>query len=167
MRETHYRALLRAPVEDGQVPGGPVFDTFRAGIVLIDQAEQNEMAGVTRWEAGNFKIVMHQLVVFRIRVIFTREVPFLMVVAWAPGEHGADVEFFALNLADHGLRGHTLAGVLIVATAGRVEVMIPGVPLVARRIDPARHPERQLDRRTRVAFRHHELFRYRKILRPH
>src|SRR5262249_44489777 len=53
------------------------------------------------------------------------------------GQHAADVERFAQNMAHHVLREDALRGILIMQTPGGVNVMIAGIPAEGGRVDPA------------------------------
>ena len=88
---------------------------------------------------------MHQpLSGLRQRMIVAAEELFLEIVRRSPGEHGRNVEAFSGNLRPHVFRTNAFGGVLIMRTSRRMDMVIPGVPPVARRIDPARQPEQPL-----------------------
>ena len=133
-----------APLQDRQVPGRPVLEPLRAGIVLILQAEQHEMAGVARREAGDLQVVVHQPRRRRQRMIDAAEELLLEVVRRPPGQHRREVERFAVDLRPHVFRPDALGRILVVRAAGRVDVVIAGIPAVLRRIDPAQQLKDQL-----------------------
>src|SRR3954465_8371496 len=88
---------------------------------------------------------MHQpLSGLRQRMIVAAEELFLEVVRRSPGEHGRDVEAFSGNLRPHVFRTNAFGGVLIMRTSPRMDMVMAGVPPVARGIDPARQPKQPL-----------------------
>src|SRR5207248_10297349 len=99
MRKSRQCALRFGPAQDGQIPRGPLFDARTVRIILVGQADQNEIAGVAGGKAGNFQVVLHQTVWFRERMILAAEKLFLIVVASVPSKQGTDVYFLAADLA--------------------------------------------------------------------
>src|SRR5437870_5050963 len=75
-------------------------------------------------------------------MVLATEKLFLIVVAGAPSKDRADVQFLALDLAHHIIRLHAFGRILIMRAAGCMHVMITGVPMVFRGIDPALHGKR-------------------------
>ena len=130
MREADDRALRPCPLQDRQVPGRPVFEPLRAGIVLVLEPEQHEMAGVARREAGHLQVVVHQARRRRQRMIDAAEELLLEVVRRSPGQHRREVERFAVDLRPHVFRPDALGRILVVRAAGRVDVVIAGIPAV-------------------------------------
>src|SRR5262249_26520880 len=65
------------------------------------------------------------------------EVTLLVVPARAPAQAAADVEVLAQDVPHHVLGGDALGGALVVRAAGRVDVVVAGVPAARRRVDPA------------------------------
>ena len=61
----------------------------------------------------------------------------LVVEARPPGQVAADLQVFAQAVAHHVLGVHAFGRVGVVRAAGRVDVMVAGVPAEQRRIDPA------------------------------
>src|SRR2546423_2159191 len=102
------------------------------------------MAGVARRKARNLEIVMHQFVRFGEWMVFAAEELLLVVVAGTPGEHRADVQFFAEDLAHHVIRLDPLSWILVMRTARGMHVMVAGIPVILGRIDPAVHGEGSL-----------------------
>src|SRR5207237_10457358 len=76
-------------------------------------------------------------------MVLATEKLFLIVVAGAPSKDRADVQFLALDLAHHIIRLHAFGRILIMRAAGCMHVMITGVPMVFRGIDPALHGKRK------------------------
>src|SRR3954447_23882341 len=77
-------------------------------------------------------------------MIAATEELFLEVVRGTPRQHGGDAQPFTGNLRPHVLRQHTFGWVLVVRASGRMDVVIAGVPPVARGIDPADEAEQPL-----------------------
>jgi len=50
MCESNDRALLFPPLQNGQIPGGPIFDALGAWVILIFESQQNQVTGVARRE---------------------------------------------------------------------------------------------------------------------
>src|SRR5262252_5696417 len=94
---------------------------------------------MARRESGNFQVVVHQSVGLRERMVFATEKLLLIVVAGAPSKDCADVQLLALDLAHHIIRLHAFGRVLVMRAAGRMHVMITGIPMVFRWVDPALH----------------------------
>src|SRR5580692_6340470 len=97
-------------------------------------------------------------------MILAAEKLLLIVVARSPGQYGSDVQLLTLNLTDHVLRSNAFGGILVMRTAGGVHVMVAGIPVVLRRIDPSQHRERHLVRARRA---YCDLFRLSLILWTH
>ena len=135
-----------AHLKIGQVPGGPVFDALRAGIILVLQIQQHDVTRMAGGEAGNFQVVVHDPVGRGELVVGGGEVLLLMVVIGAPREDARDVQALSQNLADHVLGLDALGGVHVMRAAGGVNVMVAGVPAVLRGIDPAIETEGELAR---------------------
>ncbi len=77
-------------------------------------------------------------------MIGPREKLLLKIVGRPPGENGGHAQRLAVDLRPDLLGQHPFGRVLVVGTAGRVNVVIPGIPPVARGVDPASQPEQQL-----------------------
>ena len=60
-----------------------------AGIVLLLQTQQHDVAGVAGGEAGDLEVVVHQPVGLRERVVLAGEELLLVVVIGTPGEHAS------------------------------------------------------------------------------
>src|SRR5262245_62230978 len=99
MGEADYRALRLCPLQNGQVPGRPVFDHFSAGIVLVFETQQNQMAAVARRESGYFQVVTHQVLGGREPIYLRFEELFLMIIAGSPGQDCADIETLTENMS--------------------------------------------------------------------
>ena len=87
MREAGDGALRFRPSEDGQVPGRPILDLARAGIVLVAQSQEDEMPAVARREAGDLQVVAEQRVLRRHLVVTGLEELPLVIVGRTPIEH--------------------------------------------------------------------------------
>ena len=142
MREADTAPCDLRPPEDRKVPARPVLDALRAGIVLLLQPQQHEVAGVAGREAGDLDVVAHQVLGGGEAVVLALEELLLEIPARAPAQHAADVQVLAQDVPHHVLRLDALGGLLVVRAAGRVDVVIAGVPAHLRRIDPALEPER-------------------------
>src|ERR1700756_5250336 len=77
-------------------------------------------------------------------MVLATEKLFLIVVAGAPSKDRADVQLLALDLARHIIRLHAFGRILVMRAAGCMHMMIPGIPMVFRGIDPALHGKRNL-----------------------
>src|SRR5262245_45497827 len=110
-------------------------------VILIGQPEQYQMPGMARRESGDFQVVVHELVWPGEWMILAAEELLLVVVARSPCEHGADIQFLALDLAHHVIWLHTFRGILVVRTTRGMYMMVPGIPAIFRRIDPPLHRE--------------------------
>ena len=124
MSESDDRTLRPGPLQDREIPRGPVLDPMRPRIVLIFQSEQHEMAGVAGRKSRHLEVVMHPAIGFRQRVVLPRKELFLVVVTGSPCQHRADVERLAVDLTHHVLGQHAFGGVLIVRAACGMHVMI-------------------------------------------
>ena len=122
--EAYNCALRLAPAQNRQVPGGPVLDAFRAGIVLLGQPQQHQVAGVAGRESRNLEVVVHEFIALRERMVLAAEELLLVVVARTPGEHASHVEFLSQDLAHHVLGPDALGGVLVMRAAGGVDVVV-------------------------------------------
>src|SRR5215510_12258744 len=143
MREAGDRALALRPLQDRQIPRRPIFQDLDAGIVLFFQSQQDEVAAMRRREARNLEVVTHQVLARRELVVFGLEELFLEVITRPPGQHAADVERLAQNVADHVLRHHALRRAFVMHAPGGVDVMIARIPAELRDVDPPFEFERQ------------------------
>ncbi len=87
------RRVLR---QGGQVVGG-----VAAGRGLLAQAQQAQVTGLVRTEAGDLDIVADQVGGLGDGVFGTGEELLLVVEARTPGEGGADFEILADGVDDH------------------------------------------------------------------
>src|SRR5215469_11965737 len=99
------------------------------------------MSGMARRESRDFQVVVHEPIWFGEWMILTAEKLLLVVVARSPCQHRADIQFFALDLAHHVIWAHTFRGILIVRATGSMYMMVSGIPVIFRRIDPPLHSE--------------------------
>src|ERR1700738_4632630 len=100
------------------------------------------MSSMTRWEPGNLQVIMHQPIRLREGMVPAAKKLLLVVVAGSPGQHRADIQFLAADLAHHVVRLHTFRGILVVRAPGGMYVMVARIPAVFRGVDPALHGER-------------------------
>ncbi len=156
-------ALILAPLQNRQVPGGPFADAlglaalevpplaakrpielggFRIGVVVFLEPQQAQVPGVLRGEAGDLDVVAHQVVALREFVDVAGEELFLVVPARSPREHATDVEVFAENVPHHVFRLDALAGHVVVLAAGGVDVVVAGEPAVVGKLNPPLEPKR-------------------------
>src|SRR5262245_59587650 len=90
-------ALFFAPAEDGNGPGGPAFgfEAFGAGIGLIVEVQQADVAERLGAEAADFEVVFEDGErLAEVAGLGLEELP-LIAVTRAPREDRADVEAFA------------------------------------------------------------------------
>src|SRR3989442_34365 len=132
------------PAKNRDAPARPVFNPLRAGVVLVLESEQAKVAGWARREAGDFDVVPHHVTAGRKAVRLSFEESFLEIPARAPGQHVADVQVFAQDVAHHVLRIDTLARFLIVSASGGVDVVVSRVPAHPGGINPALELESNL-----------------------
>src|SRR5262245_38559496 len=143
VREAGDRALTLRPLQDRQIPRGPIFQDLRARIILLFQSQQDEMAAMRRRKARNLKVVTHQVLARRKLVVFGLEELFLEVITRPPGQHAADVERLAQNVPDHVLRHHALRRAFVMHAPGGMDVMIARITAELRDVDPQFEFERQ------------------------
>src|SRR6185437_4649433 len=87
MGEADHAPLRLAPFQNWQVPGGPLVDTRRAGVIVLSQAEQTEMPGMRAGEARDFDVVPHQGIGRGELAHASFEVLLLVIPARPPGQH--------------------------------------------------------------------------------
>ena len=66
----------------------------------------------------------------------------LGVPAGAPAQDAADIEVLAQDVPPHVLGLHPLGGALVMGTAGGVDVVVAGEPVLARQVNPPLELER-------------------------
>ena len=108
-----------------------------AGIHLVLEAEEAEVAGAVRAEAGDLDVVTEEIGVPGDLVVLPGEELLLVIEARTPGQVAADLEILAEAVAHHVGRVHTLARLGVVGAAGGMDVMIAGPPAAQGRVDPA------------------------------
>src|SRR5258708_19589787 len=96
---------------------------------------------MARREAGDFEVVVHEPVWLREGMILAAEKLLLVVVARSPRQHRPDIQFLALDLAHHVIWSHTFRGILVVRATRSMHMMVSGIPVIFRRIDPPLHDE--------------------------
>ena len=163
MREADHAPLRLAPPEHGQVPARPLLDPGRAGIVVLLEPEQAEVARMRRREPRDLDVVAHQVVGRRERVDLALEELLLGVPARPPREHAADVEVLAHDVSPHVLGLDALGRALVVAAAGRVDVVVARVPAHLRQVDP---PSQREDLAMDPALGHLDRPAGHEVLRP-
>ena len=137
VREAHDGALSLSPLEHRQIPGRPLVDTSRTGIVVLLQSQQHQVAGVARRKPRHLDVVVHDSLRLRKLVVLAAEKLLLVIPGRTPRQHRADVEVLAQNLPDHVLRMYAFGRILVVRTAGSVDMVVARPPAVLRRIDPS------------------------------
>src|SRR5436190_23193205 len=122
MRVADNGSLRLGPSEDRQVPAWPFVESLCAGILLVLEPKENQMAAVTGGEAGDLDIVSKQLFsVVQVFVVWfgrrmmhvSTEELLLIVVARRPSKNVADAERFALYLTEHHFGSHPFGRTLI------------------------------------------------------
>ena len=94
------------------------------------------MPGVRRGKPAHLDVVPHEMPGPRERMGAPLEELLLGIPAWTPAQHAADIEILPDDVADHVGRGHTLARRLVVGAAGRMDMVIAGIPVPFREVDP-------------------------------
>lgn len=130
-------ALFFGPLEGVEAEGGPMMHGIAAGIHLLLEAKEAEMAGLMRAETGDFDVVAEDVGIFGFLVVLAGEKLFLVIEARAPGEVRADFEVFALAMAGHVGCVNAFSGFGVMGATGGVDVVIAGPPAHFRGIDPA------------------------------
>ena len=140
-------ALLLGPAQRVQAEGGPVLVGNAAGINLILEPQQHEMAALMRAEAAYLDVVAEQIGILRNLVHRAAEKLLLKIKARTPRQVRPDLQVLAYALVDHVLSPHALGGLCVMRAARRVNVMVARPPPRLGRINPARRAEGQLARR--------------------
>ena len=117
MRVAADAALRLRPAQHRQRPRRPALAAVRAGIDLLLQIEQADVAERLRAEAADLDVVFHQRQRLAALVGRRREKLLLMIEARAPRQHAADVEPLALDLAEHVGRIHAFGRRRVVRAA--------------------------------------------------
>ena len=112
-----------------------------AGIHLVLEPQQDEVAGLVRAEAGHFDVVAEQVGILGNFVVRPAEELFLVIEARTPGQVRADLQILADAMAEHVHRVDAFGGIHVVRATSGVDVMIARPPAELRRIDPAFHLE--------------------------
>ena len=129
--------LLPPPSENRLRPARPLLDERRAGVIVLGEAEEAEVAGVRRREAAHLDVVAHQRLRGRKGRWLSFEVLLLDIPTRPPGEDAANVEILADDVPHHVGRADAGGGIFIVRAAGGVDVVVAGEPAALRRLDPA------------------------------
>ena len=116
--------LCFRPFQDRQIPRGPILDLSAVRIILIAQAQEDEVSAMARGESGDLEVVPQQCRRSRQLVLFALEELALVIVARSPIQHGSDAQTFAENVPHHVFRLHALGRALVVAAARGVNVVI-------------------------------------------
>src|ERR1019366_6149622 len=143
-------ALVLRPAHQRLGPRRPAFrhGPIGAGVSLIVQIQETNVAQLLRAEAADFDVVLeHREWLADLVGVRLKELA-LEVKAWPPRQVAADIEPLALDVQEHILREDSLRRICVVGTAGRVNVMIAAVEAVVPWVDPTL----QLDRNRGLAF---------------
>src|SRR5262244_2329773 len=120
MSETGDRVLRLRPFEDRNAPARPILDALGAGIILILQPKQTDMASMARWKTGYFDVIADQVILRRYRIVFALEESLLEIPTGPPREHIAHLEVLADDVAHHVLRENAFGGLFVVCATGSV-----------------------------------------------
>ena len=129
--------LLFGPAQRVEAERGPMVFGIAAGINLIFEPQQTEMAGIVRAEARDFDIVTEQVGILGDFVHGPAKELFLIIETRPPSQIRAHFQIFAHAMPDHVLRPHPFGRLHVMRAAGRVNVMIAGPPAELGGIDPA------------------------------
>src|SRR5439155_9045514 len=117
-------------------PTRPALCPLRAGVDLIPEVQQADVAERLRPEAADLDVVLEEGEGLAQPVRAPRKELALIVEARAPGQDAADVQAFPLDLEEDVLGPDPLGRVGVVRAAGRMDVMIADVVPVRVRVDP-------------------------------
>src|SRR6476619_1146774 len=129
-------ALRSGPAKHRQRPRWPSFVAVRAGIDLISQVQETQVPKRLRSKTADLDVVFHDRPRLTARVGDRGKKLLLMVESRSPRQHAADVQPFALDLAEHDRGVHTFRRERVVRTAGGVDMVIAAEESVCGRIDP-------------------------------
>ena len=85
------RSLPLGPAKRVQAERRPVVFGFSAGIDLLRQIQQVQMAGRVRTEAGHFDVVTQSVRITGLLGHVAREEPFLVIETRSPGQTATDL----------------------------------------------------------------------------
>src|SRR5207247_7714148 len=125
------------PAEGVEAEGRPVLVRVAAGIDLLLEAQQAEVAGLVRAEAGDLDVVAQQVREPRHLVHRAGEELLLVIEAWAPGQGAADLQVLAHAVSHHIRRADAFGRVRVMRAAGGVDVVVAGPPAQAGGVDTA------------------------------
>ena len=91
MGEANDRPLSFAPLKNWQVPAWPILNLLGARVVLVFEAEQNQVSCMAGRETGDLQVVAHQVVRRRELVNLGLKKLLLEIVARTPGKDTADI----------------------------------------------------------------------------
>src|SRR5207302_2365011 len=94
-------ALLFGPAQSVEAERWPMFVGIAAGVHLVFEAEETEVAALMGAESGDFDVVANEVGIAGEFVDLASEELLLVIEAWAPGEIAADFQIFAGALAHH------------------------------------------------------------------
>src|ERR1043166_4970224 len=118
------RSLLFCPPERVKSQCRPMVLGLAAWIHLVLKSQQTEMARLMRAKARNLDIVAQQIGFARHRIGPAGKEALLIIEARPPGKATADLQIFTQTMPDHVGRQHAFGRLLVVSTAGGVDVMI-------------------------------------------
>src|SRR5688572_10862021 len=127
MRVAYCATLTACPLQNRQSPAWPFFDLGRTGVVIFLQAEQTNMTGMRRREAGDLHVIAHHVLIVGERMRLALEVRFLVVPTGTPAQHTGDVQIFSDGLPPHVLGLNAFLRTLVVAAACGMHVMVTAV----------------------------------------
>jgi hypothetical protein len=131
-------ALRLHPLEDGKRIARPVLDPLGSGIVDILHPMTAGMAAGTARKLRDFDVVRDDVVGGRHRIRLAGEVfRFLVIPVRSPNQDVGSIQIFSGAVAQHVLRFDPVGWVVVVQTAGGVDVLVEADVAQAARVDPA------------------------------